>query len=98
MIVTLTDEYRVSIGADHTLEVYEAGFNRKTQEPSEPAWKILGYYPNMMQAIRAASQHGFTSTADTLTFKEYNAQLSSTLESYLEAAKKAFPSPKGIKA
>jgi hypothetical protein len=59
MMVTINDKWRVSIDdLNHTLERYDEGgkvisVGKYSGQLSKPSWTIHGFYPNMLQCLRA---------------------------------------------
>ena len=87
MIVILSDEFRVNITTDnHILEVYEDTVDKTTQATKQ-TWKLVGYFPNMVQCVNRAAQYKVASNNETQRFTDYVELLQKTLDQYAKTAK-----------
>ena len=59
MIITISEKWRVRRDSfNHTLENFSEGgelitFGKGAGTISKPSWNVFGYYPNMLQCLRA---------------------------------------------
>lgn len=71
MIVTINDKWRVSIDdLNHTLERYDEGGTiiskgKYIGQAAKANWITVGYYPNLLQCIRAVVRLEATLLSDT---------------------------------